>query len=72
MKALIQEHILADNAAIVSNDWTKLQLLANQISLVIPDWELIFSVLNRNLKVMAQPKKGAVAPLYSQQLMGLS
>ena len=67
MKAVNQELIFADHAAIyiVSNDWTKLQLLANQISSAIADWLLIFSVLKRNLKFMAQPKKGVVAPLYS-------
>ena len=56
MKAVIQELIFADHAAIyiVSNDWTKLQLLANQISSAIADWLLIFSVLKKNLKFMAQ------------------
>ena len=65
MKDLAQELVYVDHAAIVSNDWNKLQLLANQISSAIADWVLILSALKTNLKVMAQPKPGAVPPLYS-------
>ena len=54
MKALVHELVYVNHAAIVSNDWTKLQLLANSISSAIADWVLVLSVLKTTLKVMAQ------------------